>query len=155
MFGPWMAGTIASQRPAQFRYWYRWSIYIGSGKTIRAEIELSRVIRPSCEEAALVIRLYDLFYEYTWRAEVEPAGVGSGIQVDNGRIDIGWMHRVCSQSMGKYAYCTFGADGWILTLNHRCFSKKRIWRRISRRSALDRAYWKRISATRLLRLLIH
>lgn len=35
-------------------------------KTIRAEIELSRVIHLSCEEAALVIRLCDLFYEYIY-----------------------------------------------------------------------------------------
>lgn len=48
------------------------------GKTIRAEIELSRVIRSSCEEAALVIRLYDLFYDYTRRAEVDPRGWMAG-----------------------------------------------------------------------------
>jgi len=74
-------GMIASQRMVLFqrdidigsRY-----MYVGSGKTIRAEIELSRVIRSSCEEAVLVIRLYDLFYEYTRRAEVEPRGWVAG-----------------------------------------------------------------------------
>lgn len=84
-------GTIASQRAAQFRrdIDIRSRYTVGAGKTIRAEIELSRVIRPSCEEAGLVIRLYDLFYEYTRRTEVRTAGVGGGTQVDNGRIDIG------------------------------------------------------------------
>lgn len=62
---------------------------VGSGKTIRLAIEPSRVVRSSCEEAALVIRLYDLFYEYTRWAEAEPRGWGGGIQVDNSRIDIG------------------------------------------------------------------
>lgn len=49
-----------------------------SDKTIRAEIELSRVIRSSCEEAALVIRLYDLIYEYMRRAEVDSRGWAAG-----------------------------------------------------------------------------
>lgn len=74
---PMNSGTIALQRAAaQFRrnidIGSRYTV--GAGKTIRAEIELSRVIRPSCEEAGLVIRLYDLFYEYMRRAEVEPRG---------------------------------------------------------------------------------